>query len=577
MSVLSQDLQQYRARIDEVVKDLHNLTAEIGHRELAQTLSELRNRIHEPFMFVIVGEVKAGKSSFINALLETDKEICKVSPAPMTDTIQQIVFGEKEEIIVVNPHLKKLLYPLEILKEIAIVDTPGTNTIVAHHQEITEGFIPAADLIVFVFEAKNPYRQSAWDFLDFIHSEWRRKIIFVLQQKDLMPPADLAVNERGLSEFAQKKGIVSPQIFAVSAKDDLEGRKEQSNLETVRAYIRANITGGQAGFLKLQNNAATSHNIAERIERGLTTRREQYQADTVFRADIKQTLDSQELKSGKQVDMMVENLLAGYDKITLATERELDRELSFFSLVKRTITSMFSSESSPRHRLEALAKNLQQQLSTDLSRRLNEGVNEVADSIQQMAKVIDLKIKNSQTALRNDQDIFADIADRRSNVLRELQAAFANFMANTENFAGADVISANQSIAPNIATGGGMAIVGIILAAVTNGAVFDITGGILSSLGLLFAGVTASVSRGKILNGYRAETAKGRERLHTEVDEKLKSYIKKIKQKIDSNFAGFDALLDTEQQQIQQLEGRFAQIDGRLATLRQELAQWAGE
>jgi ribosome biogenesis GTPase A len=185
--MINRQLNVFRGRIDEIVKNLHQLTVQIGHDELAATVSDLRNRINEPFMFVIVGEVKAGKSSFINALLETDKEICKVSPAPMTDTIQQIIYGEKEDMAVVNPYLKKLFYPIEILKEIAIVDTPGTNTIVANHQEITEGFIPACDLVVFVFESKNPYRQSAWEFFDFIHSDWRKKIIFVLQQKDLLP------------------------------------------------------------------------------------------------------------------------------------------------------------------------------------------------------------------------------------------------------------------------------------------------------------------------------------------------------------------------------------------------------
>ncbi|MEM6697167.1 MAG: dynamin family protein, partial [Bacteroidota bacterium] len=187
IKILDNDLQQYRTQISEIVKDLHDLTVNIGHQELAQTVSELRNRIDEPYMFVIVGEVKAGKSSFVNALLETDKEIAKVAPQPMTDTIQQILYGEEEKTIVVNEHLKKIYEPIEILKEIAIVDTPGTNAIIRHHQEITERFIPASDLIVFVFEAKNPYRQSAWDFFDFINDEWRKKIIFVLQQKDLMP------------------------------------------------------------------------------------------------------------------------------------------------------------------------------------------------------------------------------------------------------------------------------------------------------------------------------------------------------------------------------------------------------
>ena len=88
MNVLNSDLQSHRIQIGEIVKDLHQLTIEIGHTELQQTVSDLRERINEPFMFVIVGEVKAGKSSFINALLSTGKEICAVAPQP-----RQILFS----------------------------------------------------------------------------------------------------------------------------------------------------------------------------------------------------------------------------------------------------------------------------------------------------------------------------------------------------------------------------------------------------------------------------------------------------------------------------------------------------
>ncbi|MEZ4986392.1 MAG: dynamin family protein [Saprospiraceae bacterium] len=87
-----------------------------------------------------------------------------------------------------TPILKRSCYLWKILRDIAIVDTPGT-TIVEHHQEITERFVPASDLIVFVFEAKNPYRQSARTFFDFIQDEWRKKVIFVLQQKIYCPKA----------------------------------------------------------------------------------------------------------------------------------------------------------------------------------------------------------------------------------------------------------------------------------------------------------------------------------------------------------------------------------------------------
>ena len=172
--ILNQKLQQYRFQMVEVVKDLHQMAIDINNASLSEMVSDLRNRIHEPFMFVIVGEVKVGKSSFVNALLETDKEVTKVAPDPCTDTIQQILYGEVEQTVVINPYLKKIFYPVEILKEIAIVDTPGTNTIIEHHQEITERFIPGSDLIVFVFEAKNPYRQSAWEFFDYIHKDWQK-------------------------------------------------------------------------------------------------------------------------------------------------------------------------------------------------------------------------------------------------------------------------------------------------------------------------------------------------------------------------------------------------------------------
>jgi GTPase SAR1 family protein len=331
--IINQRTTALRARVEDIVKDLQHLSQEIGHKDLAATVGELRNRMGEPFMFVIVGEVKAGKSSFVNALLNADgREICKVAPQPMTDTIQQILYGEKEEIVPVNPYLKKIYQPVDILREIAVVDTPGTNSIVERHQEITENFIPASDLVIFVFEAKNPYRQSSWDFFDFIHREWHKKIIFVLQQKDLMSAEDLEVNTRGLYDHAVKKGVAQPTIFAVSAKNELEGRYDQSNFSAVRDYIRTHVTGGRGAALKLGNNIAPTRNVLARLRSSLDTRAEQFVRDNEFRADVRATLDSQELKTNHQVGQLIENLLNGYDRITRNTGRELEDGLSFQTL-----------------------------------------------------------------------------------------------------------------------------------------------------------------------------------------------------------------------------------------------------
>ncbi len=572
MDLINRDLQAFRAQIDEIVKDLHDLTIRIGNEELANTLSDLRNRLHEPFMFVIVGEVKAGKSSFINALLGTGEEVAKVAPQPMTDTIQQILYGEEEEEIVINKYLKKVLRPVDILKEIAIVDTPGTNTIVEHHQEVTESFIPASDLIVFVFEAKNPYRQSAWEFLRFIHADWRKKIIFVLQQKDLMSSEDLAVNLKGVEEQARKQGLAEPIVFATSAKEELEGKTKESGFTAVRAYISENITGGKAPFLKLQNNIETSRNINRRIADGLADRRKQWQADLEFRQDISGTLEAQQIKSTKQVDGLVQNLLMVYDRITDRKLRELRQGLSFFTLFRRAFVSLFSKKESPQQWLEGLLRDMEEELNREMKAKLDEGVVDLAESIQQMARIIDLKIRNSTTILKNDHEIFSDIAERRNNVMQELQDTFTRFINRTDSFTDDALLPDTSSLSPNIVSGSGIAAVGIILAAVTNATVFDITGGILTAIGLLFAGFSTRSKRKKIVDEFEREIVQGRERISREVSDKLKAYIENLAGKIEGNFKKFDELIEREETQLKSLSERQADIESRLEALEKRTA-----
>jgi GTPase SAR1 family protein len=569
--ILNRQLQSFRARVDEIVKDLHDLTVQIPHPELSQTVSELRNRINEPFMFVIVGEVKSGKSSFINALLDTGREITRVAPQPMTDTIQQITYGETEETTQINPFLKRIAVPVDILKEITIVDTPGTNTIIEHHQEITERFIPSSDLIVFVFEAKNPYRQSAWDFFNFIHGDWRKKVVFVLQQKDLMPADDLEVNLKGVIEHAQKKGIENPLVFPMSAKLEQEGQTEQSGFGPMRQYIRENITGGKAPWLKLRNNLELSQNISQRIAQGLDTREKQWQADTIFRADIRDSLEKQSLQSRRQVGVLVENLLGAYDRITREKERQLKDGLSIFTLIRRSLAGIFSKQASAQEWLEQLAQNLGADLERELGKKLQAGISDLAESIQQMAKMTDLKIQNSQTILKHNHAIFSAIAERRSNALRDLQDAFADFLTRPENFTARELFPDSQPISPNLLTGSGLAVIGTILAVVAQGAVFDITGGILASVGFLFAGISTSLKRRKVLDGFSHEILNGRQRMESEVGEKLNTYVNQLKNKIEANFHDFDILLEQEKEQIARLLDKQRSVETRIVELEKSL------
>ena len=558
-TLLNADLQARRARLEEIIKNLHELTLRIGNDEMAQTVSDLRNRIFEPFMFVIVGEVKAGKSSFINALLATGQEITKAAPQPMTDTIQQIIYGEEQREVSVNKYLKKIFLPVEILREIAIVDTPGTNTIVEHHQEITEQFIPASDLIVFVFEAKNPYRQSAWDFFKYIHGDWRKKIIFVLQQKDLASAEELRVNLEGVADKARKEGIEEPQVFAVSAKAEDEGATD-SGYGPLRDYIAQNITGGKAPALKLNNSVITAQTINDRISNGLLIRRRQFEADTFFREDIQQTLAEQSAQSNKQVDLMIENLLNTYDNITRSKLEELEGGLNIFSLLRRSLASTFGNTPDAKTWLGNLAGDLEKDLNEKLHARLNDNVVDLAESIQQMIKVIDLKIRSSETILKNDHSLFSDIAERRENILRDLQDQFNRFVSKTENFTDESLFDDRKNLTPNLAAGGGIAALGVILMALSTASVFDISGGILTTIGVLFAGFSTRGKRRRIVEGFATEIELGRGKLASELEDKLKAYISTLSRKIEANFGRFDEALAREEKNLLILEGSHREI-----------------
>ncbi len=563
-------LQERKRDLKEIISSLLNLQNQINDPSLFDTLQQIQTHSADPFTFVIVGEVKAGKSSFINALLESEKEICKVAPSPMTDTIQLITYGEEEKEVVINPYFRKVFTPIEILKDVGIVDTPGTNTIIEHHQEITERFIPSADLIIFVFEAKNPYRESAWQFFDFIHSEWRKKIIFILQQKDLLSMEDLAINIQGVKEYALKKGIASPNIFAVSAKQEIDNDHSNSGFLAVRDYISEQITDGKAPILKIQNATQTIGQLVNRIENALEERTLQHQRDKKFRTDIDEILENQTKKSTKQAEIFTENIVASYENISRKYEKELKQSLSFFTLLKRSFSSMFGSKKSIKVWVENLNENFEKELNSELKLKLSEGIVHLSDSVQQMGLLIDLKLKDSPKILKESSEIFFEINSKRRQTMSELHLSFQEFLQKTENFIARET-QGDESISPSIATGSGVAVIGVILSTVASGLVFDITGGVLTAIGLAFAGISAGLKRNKIIKQFRKEVDKGKTELEINLLEKLSGYIVELNEKINAQFQNFDKLISDEQLQIESFKESMETITKDLKDLESKL------
>ena len=93
---------------------------------------------------MVVGEVKAGKVILLNALF--GQEFAKVDVLPGDRPDLHFPAREEDKSVEVSPQLTNATCRFHFLRDFNVVDTPGTNTMVAEHQTITEGFVPRADL-----------------------------------------------------------------------------------------------------------------------------------------------------------------------------------------------------------------------------------------------------------------------------------------------------------------------------------------------------------------------------------------------------------------------------------------------
>ncbi|CAH9081216.1 unnamed protein product [Cuscuta europaea] len=153
--------------------------------EEVSLLKEAVSQLDDPFLLVIVGEFNSGKSTFINALL--GERYLKDGVVPTTNEITFLRYSEfdKPQHCERNPNGQCVCYlPAPILKEMIIVDTPGTNVILQRQQRLTEEFVPRADLLLFVMSADRPLTESEVSFLRYTQ-QWKKKVIFVLNKSDI--------------------------------------------------------------------------------------------------------------------------------------------------------------------------------------------------------------------------------------------------------------------------------------------------------------------------------------------------------------------------------------------------------
>eukprot|EP00887_Chlorella_sp_A99_P006611 scaffold3.g6611.t1 len=158
--------------------------------EEAVLVQDALRQLDELFLLVVVGEFNSGKSAVVNALL--GQRYLAEGILPTTNEICVLKWGETDEASYSDAggvqdsegvFTRKL--PAELLREVNVVDTPGTNVILERQQRLTEEYVPRADLVLFVLSADRPFTDSEVRFLKYVR-QWGKKVVFVVNKVDLL-------------------------------------------------------------------------------------------------------------------------------------------------------------------------------------------------------------------------------------------------------------------------------------------------------------------------------------------------------------------------------------------------------
>jgi len=238
---------------------LQNMLARFGaDPEDQAALQRSVRQLDELFLLVVVGEFNAGKSAFINALL--GQPLLEEGVTPTTTRIHLLKYGEAFEKRNVESSRDIFTAPVPLLREINVVDTPGTNAIQRQHEAITQEFIPRSDIVLFITSVDRPFTESERAFLERIR-DWGKKVVVVLNKIDILSgPDDLKSIERFITENARTLLGFTPEIFPISSRQALRAKQEddaallaESGFTALERYITTTLDEDERIHLKLNN------------------------------------------------------------------------------------------------------------------------------------------------------------------------------------------------------------------------------------------------------------------------------------------------------------------------------------
>jgi ribosome biogenesis GTPase A len=354
-STLLEAHRDTKRTIIERLEQIAGVADAVGMETLARQIRQIRipKIQNERFYLVVLGEFNHGKSTFVNALLGAN--VLPTGITPTTAAINHVIWADQPRaeaqltdgrrmalapdalndwVTVAGAHSKEVSYvevgyPSEMLREnITLVDTPGVNDLNEARAEITYGYVPRADAVLFLLDAGQALKDSEREFLaSHVLEGSRERLIFVLGKVDLLSEA-----ERGAVMEYVRKGLLAlvpePALFPVSARHWLEGKREESGMIALIEHLERFLDVDRVRIL-LDNAAVDAARTAAYLEQNLGVKLYAFDLDLAelesrieaVRGQLdasKRTLDELHVRIGAEAEAIKAQVRMDLDNFTRA-------------------------------------------------------------------------------------------------------------------------------------------------------------------------------------------------------------------------------------------------------------------
>jgi small GTP-binding protein len=576
--ILSEREQELRAReqelLDRLGTALERFGPDIAPEELKR-FREARAQLTGLFLLVIAGEFNSGKSSFINALL--GEKVLPEGVTPTTDRINILRYGPEPGETLLEAYLLERTHPTALLRELSIVDTPGTNAIIRRHEELTREFIPRSDLVLFVTSADRPFTESERGFLEQIR-QWGKKVIFIINKIDILTDA---AERQQVTSFVEENATAmlgrTPEIFAVSARQALQARGngtgadaalwERSGFGAVEEYLVHTLDQEERIRLKLLNPLNVGLRLAG------TYKQEAFERLKLLADDVEtiENIDRQLALFHEEMLRDFEPRLARLEVILGEMER---RGFGFFDETVRIgrIKTLMDSDS--------VRRAFEREVIADTPQRIDEEVGRVIDWIvERNLKVwqdINAYIDRRQIA-RHREGMIGEVSQRfdynRQALLNSIGRTSREVVGTYNREAEARAI-ANQvqgTFATTALAQVGAVGLGTLVVTVLTGAFADVTGILLAATLAVGGFYLIPRKRRQAKERFSERIEELREQLVEALTRQVHLEIEGSTERINEATAPYRRFVRTQQEQLNQARGELVATEDALLRLRAEI------